>query len=136
MSPAPRAPHTGGMEIFIVDDSPIIRARLIDLLNAVPGARVMGHASGAREAIEAVLRAKPDLVVLDLSLKEGTGFEVLKAVRRQAPQIDFYMLSNFSAPPYRALASRLGARGFFDKTDEFQRVRDMVALRASQAATT
>ena len=124
------------MEILIVDDSPIIRARLIELLQAVPGARIVGHASGAREAIEEVLATKPDLVVLDLSLADGTGFDVLKAVHRKAPEVDFYMLSNFSSEPYRQLASRLGAKGFFDKTSEFQRVRDLVAARASQPART
>lgn len=119
------------MEIFLVDDSPIIRARLTEMLGAVPGAHVAGHASGAREAIEAILGCRPDVVVLDLSLTEGTGFDVLKAVQPRAPEIDFYMLSNFSSEPYRQLASRLGARGFFDKTSEFQQVRDIVAARAT-----
>ncbi len=123
------------MEIFLVDDSPIIRARLTELLDAVPGVHVAGHASTAREAIEAILGCKPDVVVLDLSLTEGTGFDVLKAVQRRAPEIDFYMLSNFSSEPYRQLASRLGARGFFDKTSEFQCVRDIVAARATAQAT-
>jgi len=134
MSRAAARRHTGGMEIFLVDDSPIIRERLASLLDALPGVHVAGQASKAAEAIEAILGARPDVVVLDLSLAEGTGFDVLKAVQRKAPEIDFYMLSNFSSEPYRQLASRLGARGFFDKTSEFQRVRDIVAARATQEA--
>jgi DNA-binding NarL/FixJ family response regulator len=133
---APARRHTGGMEIFLVDDSPIIRARLIELLAAVPGAHVAGQASSAAEAIDAILDTRPDVVVLDLSLAAGTGFDVLKAVQRKAPQIDFYMLSNFSSEPYRQLASRLGARGFFDKTSEFQHVRDIITARATQEAET
>ena len=56
--------------------------------------------------------------------------------QRRAPQIDFYMLSNFSSEPYRQLASRLGARGFFDKSSEFQHVRDLITARATQEAET
>lgn len=119
------------MEIFIVDDSPIIRARLIELLGKVPGAHVSGTAAHVEEAIDAILATTPDLVVLDLSLGTQSGFEVLRAIHSRAPQIDVYMLSNFSTQPYRQYATLLGARGFFDKTNEFERVRDVVAQRAA-----
>jgi DNA-binding NarL/FixJ family response regulator len=56
---------------------------------------------------------------------------VLRAVHRAAPEIDVYMLSNFVSEPYRRLAERLGARDFFDKSKEFERVRDTVARRAA-----
>jgi DNA-binding NarL/FixJ family response regulator len=55
----------------------------------------------------------------------------LRTVRNAAPEIEFYMLSNFSADPYRQLAERLGARDFFDKTKEFERVRDVITTRAA-----
>ena len=71
------------------------------------------------------------MVVLDLNLAEGGGFDVLRELRAKAPEIDVYMLSNFSAYPYRQLAERLGARGFFDKTREFGRVREAIAARAA-----
>ena len=117
------------MQVFLVEDSPLIRARLIEMLEGVPGATVCGHAAGAESAIRGILAARPDVVVLDLALASGSGFDVLRAVHPQAPQIDFYLLSNFAADPYRELAGRLGARGFFDKTSEFGRVRDAIAGR-------
>jgi len=123
--------HTARMQVFLVEDSPLIRSRLLELLESVPGARVCGHAESAHAAVREILAARPDVVVLDLALKSGTGFDVLRAVHPQAPRIDFYLLSNFSASPYRALASRLGARGFFDKTDDFARVREVIAARAA-----
>ena len=122
--------HTARMQVFLVEDSPLIRSRLIELLDAVPGARVCGYAENADAAVREILATRPDAVVLDLALKTGTGFDVLRAVHPQAPQIDFYLLSNFSASPYRALALRLGARGFFDKSREFGRVREVIAARA------
>ena len=123
--------HTGVMQVFLVEDSPLIRERLVELVEGVPGATVCGHAASAEGAIRGILAALPDVVVLDLSLAQGTGFDVLRAVHPQAPQIDFYMLSNFAGAPYRPLAGRLGARGFFDKSKEFGRVREAIAARAA-----
>ena len=105
--------------------------RLIELLGALPNARVVGHAAGAEEAIRGILSSRPDVVVMDLKLAQGTGFDVLIEVHSQAPGITFYMLSNFASEPYRRQAERLGARGFFDKTTDFERVRDVVAQRAA-----
>ena len=73
------------------------------------------------------------MVVLDLKLAEGSGFDVLRALHRAAPGIDVYMLTNFASEPYRRLAERLGARDFFDKTTEFERVRDTIVGRAAQS---
>jgi DNA-binding NarL/FixJ family response regulator len=119
------------MQVFVVEDSPMVRARLVEMLRAVPGAKVVGAAPGAKAAIGMILATRPDVVVLDVNLAEGSGFDVLRAVCRQAPEIDFYMLSNFADAPYRDLAQRLGARAFFDKSNEFERVRDLVAERAA-----
>jgi two-component system OmpR family response regulator len=119
------------MQIFIVEDSSLVRGRLVDMFDAVPGARVVGHAADAQAAIREILARRPDIVVCDLNLRESSGFDVLRAVRRKAPEIDFYMLSNFSASPYRQLAERLGARDFFDKSREFGRMRDVIVQRAA-----
>jgi DNA-binding NarL/FixJ family response regulator len=120
------------MQIFIVEDSAAIRERLVEMLGAVPGAQLAGAAASADAAIHEILACRPDLVLCDLHLAEGSGFDVLRAVRPQAPEVDFYMLSNFAADPYRNLAGKLGARAFFDKSREFERVRELVAQRASQ----
>ena len=120
------------MEIFLVEDSPPVRARLAEMLSAIPGVTLVGTATNAADATQSILTRRPQLVVLDLSLGGGSGgFDVLRNVRSVAPEIDFYMLSNFSADPYRQLAEKLGARDFFDKTREFNRVRDVIASRAA-----
>jgi DNA-binding NarL/FixJ family response regulator len=118
-------------KVFLVEDSAPIRERLKAMLAAVPGATLVGEATGVHQAIGAILAARPDLVLLDLCLEHGSGFEVLDAVHRREPGIDFYMLSNFASEPYRRHAERLGASGFFDKTTDFDRVRDLVAQRAA-----
>ena len=121
------------MEIFLVEDSAMVRERLQRMLAQVPGAHVGGYATQVHAAIRDILARKPDVVVLDLKLHEGSGFEVLKEVHEREPGIDFYMLSNFASEPYRRYALRLGALDFFDKTSEFERVRDVIAKRAATA---
>ena len=120
------------MQVFLVEDSIPVRERLVALLQALPDTEVVGHASDADTAICAILAAQPDVVLIDISLAAGSGFDVLRAVQSEAPQIDVYMLSSFAAYPYRQLAETLGARGFFDKTQDMDRVRELIAERAAQ----
>ena len=119
------------MQVFIVEDSSLIRDRLVRMLQATPGVKIAGEAGRATDAIHGILRTRPDVVLCDLHLDEGSGFDVLRAVQAQAPQIDIYVLSAFSTDPYRQVAASLGARDFFDKFSEFERVRDLVAERAA-----
>jgi DNA-binding NarL/FixJ family response regulator len=120
------------MQVFLVEDSIPVRERLVAMLQALPDIEVAGHAHAADEAISGILAAQPDVVLLDISLASGSGFDVLRALQAQAPQIDVYMLSSFAAFPYRQLAETLGARGFFDKTQDMERLRELVAARATQ----
>lgn len=120
------------MEIFLVEDSLPVRARLAAMLDGIPGATLVGEAADADAAIRDILASRPDVVMLDLGLAGGSsGFDVLRAVRAQAPDIDFYMLSNYAADPYRQLAERLGACDFFDKSRELERVRELIAQRSA-----
>lgn len=116
--------------VYVVEDSPLVRERLLEMLDDMPGARVVGSAGRADEAIHGILAGHPDIVLLDIRLEQGSGFDVLRSVHEIAPEIDIYMLSSFASDPYRQLALRLGARDFFDKTTEFGRVRDAVAAHA------
>jgi DNA-binding NarL/FixJ family response regulator len=121
------------MKVFLVEDSALVRDRLVGMLQGLPGLEVLGHASDAEGAIRGILAAQPDVVVLDISLASGTGFDVLRTVHPEAPRIDFYLLSNLAAIPYRQLAATLGASDFFDKSSEFERVRNVIAERAAAA---
>jgi DNA-binding NarL/FixJ family response regulator len=118
------------LRVFVAEDSPLILERL-EAMIALAGADQVGCASRVEAAIRGILSARPELVILDVQLADGTGFDVLRAIREQAPEIDIYLFSNFAAYPYRQLAERLGARGFFDKSREFESMRDVVAQRAA-----
>jgi DNA-binding NarL/FixJ family response regulator len=122
------------LEVFLVDDSAPVRERLLAMLAAIAGILVVGQAADAPQAIQGILDQRPHVVLLDLKLGDGgSGFDVLRAVCPQAPGIDFYLLSNFSTPAYRRSAEELGARGFFDKTQEFSQLMDLLAERARRA---
>ncbi|HYL26105.1 MAG TPA: response regulator [Burkholderiales bacterium] len=112
------------MKVFLVEDSPLLRQRLEAILASIPGAEACGHAASAAEAIAGIQAAKPDVVVLDIQLQQGNGFNVMQAIRASLPTTQFYVLTNFANEAYRRKAQSLGARGFFDKSTEFERLRE------------
>ncbi len=121
----------GPNQVFIVDDSAAIRARLIDMLAPFDAVRVVGEAANAREAIHGILRLRPHSVLLDLNLYGRNGMDVLKAVHDLAPEIVFIVLTNHAESQYRRACSAAGARYFLDKTREFERVPEVLAEIAS-----
>jgi DNA-binding NarL/FixJ family response regulator len=115
-----------GTAVFIAEDSIDVRRSLVELVEDVEGARVVGQAESAEDAVRGILRTQPDCVVLDFQLLGGTGLDVLRAVHPQAPRIAFIVLTNFATPQYRRACLAAGARCFFDKSREFTRVRDAI----------
>jgi DNA-binding NarL/FixJ family response regulator len=115
------------MQVFLVEDSQLVRERLEAMLLQLPGTEIVGRATTASSAIDNILATRPDLIVLDVQLAEGSGFDVLRKLHAVAPELNVVMLSNYSSDPYRQIAERFGARAFYDKTREFERVRDAVA---------
>src|SRR6185295_15400986 len=99
------------MRIFLVENSPHILKRLSEVLSAPPGVVLVGQAAGAKQAVEEILRLRPQVVLLDVELDQGTGFDVLVALRDNAPEIDAYMLTSFVIDALRGLAGKLGAKG-------------------------
>ncbi len=124
---------TAPLRVFVVENSVPVRERVLAMV-ALAGAQAAGHATGVAEAIGAILRERPDIVILDMQLADGTGFDVLRVLHAEAPEIDVFLFTNFiAADPYRKFAERLGARGLFDKSREFERMREVVAQRVAAA---
>jgi DNA-binding NarL/FixJ family response regulator len=114
------------VKVFLVEDAPLLRERLEALIAAIAGASVVGHASGAREAVAGILAARPDVVVLDIHLAEGNGFDVLRGLGSALVRLPVFVLTNYPSEAYRQTAARLGASGFFDKSHEVDRLRDEI----------
>lgn len=115
------------LRILLVEDSPYIRERLIDLL-AEPGRiEIVGQADTEEAAVARVRDTSWDVLVLDLQLKRGTGLGVLRALapsRRADTKV--IVLTNYAFPQYREKSFALGADYFFDKAREYHRVRDVL----------
>jgi DNA-binding NarL/FixJ family response regulator len=118
--------------VFIVEDSPSIRDRLVEMLSELERVTVVGAAETPRDAIAGILRTKPDYVVLDYQLSGGTAVDVLRAVHPQSPETIFLVLTNHANPQYRRICLGAGASFFFDKSLEFGKVRDVIAAAPVQ----
>jgi DNA-binding NarL/FixJ family response regulator len=116
--------------VFIAEDSPSIRDRLVEMLDQLDGVATVGHAETPGDAIAGILRTHPDYVVLDYQLNGGTAIDVLRAVQPQSPATVFLVLTNHANPQYRRLCLDAGASYFFDKSLEFGKVSDIVAAAA------
>ena len=118
------------VRVFLADDSALIRSRVAAMLG-VNEMTVVGQAETPQESIDGILATAPDVVVLDVQLDGGSGLQVLRAVRRAAPQIAFVVFSNNAGPAYRKRYLREGAARFLDKSTESDQLAQAVA-RASQ----
>jgi len=114
-------------KVFVVEDSAPIRQRLIELLGDIDGAEIVGEAESPDAAIAGILGARPDCVVLDYRLLDGTGVDVLRAVHPVLPDTLFIVLTNHPNAQYRRICMQAGASWFFDKSTEFARVREIIA---------
>jgi DNA-binding NarL/FixJ family response regulator len=123
------------MKIFIVDDSDIIVKRMKILLSAFEELEFIGQASNANDAVEAILKLKPDVVILDIRLVGGNGMKVLERIKKEEPSPLVIMFTNYPYPQYREKCRQLGAEYFFDKVTEmesFVKVLKVLAQDSSQ----
>jgi len=112
--------------VFIVEDSASIRERLAALLREIEGVSIVGEADSVCAAVEGILRTRPESVVLDIQLLDGSGIEVLRRVCPQAPEVVFVVLTNHANPQYRRICLEAGASHFLDKSTEIGKIREVI----------
>ena len=112
--------------VFVVEDSELIRERLLAMLASLPGVEIVGHADSAAGAIAGILTAQPDAVVLDIKLKTGNGIEVLKTIKPRMAEVAVIVLTNYASEEYREKCLQAGAGYFLDKTNEFEQLRPII----------
>jgi len=103
------------MKILIVDDHILFREGLASLLTAQPGIRVIGQASSVQEAMVMALDLRPDLVLMDFSLPDGTGLDAMKAILAIRPEIKIVFLTMHEDDERLFEAIRAGAKGYLLK---------------------
>src|SRR6202047_2171137 len=103
--------------VLVADDHAVVRHGLRVLLEAQPGLQVCGEARTGMEAIDCVKKEKPDLLVLDLTMPDMNGLEVMRAIREESPSTDVLVLTmHFSEELAREML-RCGALGYVLKSD-------------------
>jgi DNA-binding NarL/FixJ family response regulator len=103
--------------VLIVDDHPIFRAGLTGLVNLEAGLTVCGEANDAAQAMQAVEKLHPDLVLLDMSLPGKGGLELLKDIRAIAPQTPVLIISMHDETLYAERVIKAGGRGYIMKQE-------------------
>lgn len=110
------------LRVLLVEDSKLLAERLLELLADIPQVNVVGNVGSEADALAAVRTTAPDVLVLDLQLRQGTGFGVLRALQVLDKFPAVVILTNYSLPQYRTQAQMLGAQYFLDKASEFDRL--------------
>jgi len=108
---APRSP----VHLLVVDDHPIVRLGIRQMIAAAPHLAICGEAASAREALEFAKASPPDLAIVDLSLQDGHGLELIRALHETAPNVLVLVLSMHDEALFAERALRAGARGYIMK---------------------
>jgi DNA-binding NarL/FixJ family response regulator len=101
--------------VFIVDDHPLVREGLTNLINGQDNLIVCGEAKDSAQTINGIVKGRPDVALIDISLENESGLELVKQLRSQFPQVAVIILSMHDEALYAERAVRAGARGYVMK---------------------
>ncbi|MBN2129439.1 MAG: response regulator transcription factor [Sedimentisphaerales bacterium] len=108
--------------VLIVDDHPIVRQGLAQLIDQERDLHVCGQAEDAHEALRAIRTLKPDMVIVDISLKDTSGMELIKDLKVQYADLPILTLSMHDEGVYAERSLRAGARGYIMKQEATEQV--------------
>ena len=114
------------MRLFIADDSKLLRQRLVEMLDRVKGVDIIGEAGNAFDAVQAIERLKPDVVILDIRMPGGDGMLALEAIRKRGINSKIIMFTNYPYPQYKKRCLESGADYFITKSDDFEKIIGIV----------
>ena len=113
-------------QVFLVDDHPLVREWLTNLINEEPDFEVCGKVGNTREALGLIGTLLPRVVVVDISLEESSGLELIKDVKAIHPQVDMIVLSMHDEMLYAERAMRAGAAGYVMKREATDKVLEAI----------
>lgn len=114
------------MRIFLADDSTLVRERLKTLFSEIKGVEIAGEAYDVPGTIDGIQGCKPDVLILDIRMPGGNGFDVLRSLKQSQLNTIVIVLTNYPFPEYRKISAELGAQFFFDKSGELEEVRKVL----------
>jgi two-component system, NarL family, invasion response regulator UvrY len=105
------------MRVLIADDHQIIRRTISSILQSRKDIRVCGEAANGEEAVSKAKLLQPDLLILDISLPDSSGWEVATAIKRILPEIPILLLSAYGGKQLSDEVKKRGFQGFISKND-------------------
>lgn len=128
---APTLPDSAAVaakkRVFLVDDHPLVREWLINLVNRQPDLAICGEAEDAPRALSGIAALRPDVAIVDLSLRVGSGLELVKDLKVHSPGVAVIVLSMHDEALYAERALRAGARGYVMKRETTKKI--LAAIR-------
>jgi len=113
---------TDKTKVFLVDDHPLVRDGLVNLINQEPGLEVCGEAGNEAQALARIATAKPDVAIVDISLENGSGIELIKSLKTWHPEVATLVLSMHDESLYAERSLHAGARGYIMKREAAKKV--------------
>jgi DNA-binding NarL/FixJ family response regulator len=122
-----KPPSSPRKRVFLVDDHPMVRERLSQLIDQQPDLVVSGEADNSREALERIREQVPDIVVVDLTLRNSSGLDLIKDLKAQELRVPVLVLSMHEESLYAERVLRAGALGYVSKQESSQEI--LAAIR-------
>ena len=121
--------ENSSLRVLLAEDSTLLAARLTELIRRLPDVELVGTVDSEAEAVSHVASDTPDVLILDLHLRSGSGFGVLRALTRpraSARRPKIVILTNFGLPEYRREAEAFGVEAFLDKSRDYFRLPSLL----------
>jgi DNA-binding NarL/FixJ family response regulator len=117
---------TQSLRVLLVEDSKVLTERLTEALRQIEDIELVGTADSEAGALAAFKSRPVDVIILDLHLKQGTGFGVMRALASAQKKPRIIVLTNYDLPEYKNAAIALGASHFLDKARDYGRLPEVL----------
>ena len=114
------------VRVLLVEDSKVLTERLAEAIRQIPDVELVGTVDSENAARATVERDRIDVMILDLHLKQGNGFGVLRAVAKSPERPFIVVLTNYDLPQYKDAALELGAAHFMDKVRDYEKLPEVL----------
>jgi DNA-binding NarL/FixJ family response regulator len=112
--------------VYLVDDHPLVREWLTNLINQQPDLAVCGESESAPQALSAIMATRPHVAVIDISLKDSSGIDLIKNLRDSCPSVAVLVLSMHDEAHYAERSLRAGAKGYLMKRETTGKVIEAI----------
>jgi two-component system, OmpR family, response regulator len=126
--------NSSALRVLLAEDSSLLAARLAELIRRLPDVDLIETVDTEADALGSISATQPDVVILDLHLRSGSGFGVLRSLARAGYRPKVVILTNFGLPEYRQEAESFGVEAFLDKSRDYFRLPSLLRGFAKERA--